>query len=607
MKLGNRQARRVGAVAAIFALALGSATACTSSSGGSRGSGKTITIAQAGTQTNYIFPFFGPNYATVQNVQQFQALMYRPLYWFGVGIRPVLNEALSLADPPKWSNDNRTATIHLKDHQWSNGEKLTPKNVAFWLGLDRTMKKKWAYYNPGSIPDDLASVSYDDAANTVTFNLNKPVSPTNFLDAELGQIVPLPLAWDLTGKGQKGTCASEQVTDQDRSCPAVHEYLSGESKNPASYVSSPIWQVVNGPFKLASYQTGIGYSFVPNTMYSGPQKPTIDRLTFKFFTSDTAEYNALRSGAVDVGFVPPANLPAKQPSETVGRSPIRGYTLSPVPFFGWYQVLINFNNAKAGPIFRQLYIRQALQSVVDQETAIAKANQGYGYPQYSPIPQEPQTPFISEATKTNPYPFDPDHAKQLLESHGWSVPSSGAATCQRPGSGPDQCGPGVPQGARLEFKLEETAGNIRVEEIMQQLAADASKAGIKINIVKETGNQVVGNLIACKPHEPTCGWQLINAGGNVYTSPYPSGQPYFATAGSQNFGSYADPTMDSLIAKTLTSSSPRAVAAYEEYAAKQVPVLWQPSYPLQVAAVSDKVKGALPLSRSITPEYWSVS
>ncbi|TDQ00533.1 ABC transporter substrate-binding protein [Labedaea rhizosphaerae] len=605
MKLRGRQSRRIGAGLAAAALAVGMA-ACGSVDADSA-NGSTAVVAQAGTQVNYIFPFYGPQYATVQNVQQFQRLMYRPLYWFGKGADPVLNEDLSLADPPVWSNGNRVAKVHLKDFRWSNGEKLTPKNVAFWLGLARTEKKNWAYYTAGSIPDDLASVAYDDAANTVTFTLNKAVAPDGFLNAELGQITPFPIAWDVTGSGTKGSCASEDTAAQATSCPAVYDYLSGQAKDQSTYTSSPLWSVVNGPFTLASYQRGTQYTFKPNTKYSGPVKAKLAALTFKFFQSDAAEYNALLSKSVDVGYIPTSNLKPKAPGSPTGPSPVPGYQLDPVPFLAYFSVQMNYNNPDAGPLFRQLYIRQALQLVVNQDLAVQKANQGYGFAQYGPIPQQPVTPYVSKATTSNPYPFDVDRAKHLLQSHGWSVAGSGTATCDNPGTGPAQCGAGIPKGKALEFKLEETAGNTRVEQIMQQFASDASGAGITIHLAKETGNQVVGNLIACKPDEATCGWQMINAGANGYSSPFPSGKDYFGTGASQNFGSYSDPRMDQLIDATLTSSDRGAMADYERYAAEQVPSIWQPSFPLQVAAVSDRVKGAAPLNRALTPEYWSLS
>ena len=46
----------------------------------------TITYGEApGANPNFIFPFMGCAYASVNNINQFQMLMFRPLYWFGLG------------------------------------------------------------------------------------------------------------------------------------------------------------------------------------------------------------------------------------------------------------------------------------------------------------------------------------------------------------------------------------------------------------------------------------------------------------------------------------------------------------------------------------------
>jgi len=45
---------------------------------------------------NYIFPFAGLQFFSTVNSQQFQMLMYRPLYWFGTASQPTLNLSLSL-------------------------------------------------------------------------------------------------------------------------------------------------------------------------------------------------------------------------------------------------------------------------------------------------------------------------------------------------------------------------------------------------------------------------------------------------------------------------------------------------------------------------------
>ena len=58
---------------------------------------------QPAAYASYPFPFMAGNYdadVSVYNVNDFQYLLYRPLYWFGQGTTPYLNPALSLADLP---------------------------------------------------------------------------------------------------------------------------------------------------------------------------------------------------------------------------------------------------------------------------------------------------------------------------------------------------------------------------------------------------------------------------------------------------------------------------------------------------------------------------
>ena len=59
--------------------------------------GGTMTIAEAPAGgPNYIFPMMGGAYFSVANFQLIY-LLYRPLYWFGVGNTPDFNETLSVA------------------------------------------------------------------------------------------------------------------------------------------------------------------------------------------------------------------------------------------------------------------------------------------------------------------------------------------------------------------------------------------------------------------------------------------------------------------------------------------------------------------------------
>lgn len=599
--LSRRNRVGAGLVAAVVL-----ATASCSSAGSGTSPDTAVFAEQAGNAPNYIFPFVNATYNTVPNVRQLQYLLYRPLYWFGNGSSIEVNYALSLADPPSWNKSDDAVTIHLKPYQWSDGSELSPRDVAFWIGLARSEKQNSAYYIPGQFPDNVKAVTYDDAADTVTLNLTQPVSPDWFLYSALSQITPLPLAWDITGPGAKGHCSSESAGQQAASCPAVYRYLTAQASDQASYASNPLWKVVDGPFRLSEYSPSGNMTFVPNPRYSGPVKPTIKTLQYLAFTNDTAEYNSLRSGNnISVGYIPLEDLPGKAASAQVGSNPLSpAYKLYPQSLWGFYYLLLNFNNPKVGPLLHQLYIRQALQSVIDQPLYIAHAQKGYGFEQYGPVPTVPANPFIDPGSAASPLTFSISRARQLLISHGWSISGSAVATCAHPGTGNGECGAEIAAGTHLAFTLLNFTDPVEEQET-QQLASDAAEAGISVQVTNLPPKQLVAETAQCAPSSPACNWQISNYGSNDYPSGFPDGAQTFQAGAGLNVGSYSDPEMNALIKATMDGSL-SAFASYEQYAAEQVPVLWMPSQYLNVAEVSAKLTGAAPLSPlgNINPENW---
>jgi peptide/nickel transport system substrate-binding protein len=83
------------AIAAASITALAACSTSSSSTPGATGtpvSGGTATFAEQPADTpNYIFPFVSSAYISVSNLNLFQYLMYRPLYWYGTGNQPTVN------------------------------------------------------------------------------------------------------------------------------------------------------------------------------------------------------------------------------------------------------------------------------------------------------------------------------------------------------------------------------------------------------------------------------------------------------------------------------------------------------------------------------------
>ena len=135
----------------------------------------------------------------------------------------------------------------------------------------------------------------------------------------------MPLAWDVTSLGAKpgsGGCSTDTAADGWAKCKAVYTFLTAQSKIASTYATSPLWSVVDGPWKLSSFSTDGNVTMVPNKAYSGSPKPKLSAVKFVPFTSDTAEYTALKTGQVDVGYIPSQDLAQKPAnSSAAGHQP----------------------------------------------------------------------------------------------------------------------------------------------------------------------------------------------------------------------------------------------------------------------------------------------
>jgi peptide/nickel transport system substrate-binding protein len=348
--------------------------------------GGTVTWAEpAGAPPNYIFPFAPLQYFAIGNFQDFIDLIYRPLYWFGNGRNPTLNTSLSLAAPPIYKKGDTEAVINLKPYKWSDGETVTSADIVFWMNMERSDKEGYAGYDPGALPDNVTNV-VATGKEQVTFYMNRAYNPTWFTYNELDQIYPMPLAWDVTSTTAKpgsGGCSAATYTSVTiasstykptsataKACNAVYDFLSEASgynpHNPSAtnasalgtFASSPIWSVVDGPWRLESFNSSGRAVFVPNPKYSGPVKPTISKFVELPFTSDVAEYDALAAGAVDYGYLPPEDVtsPASKPG---GSGPnnstlAANYKISTEPDWAIDYFPYNFNSTgdggQAGPL-----------------------------------------------------------------------------------------------------------------------------------------------------------------------------------------------------------------------------------------------------------------
>jgi len=154
---------------------------------------------------------------------------------------------------------------------------------------------------------------------------------------------------------------------------AVYDFLAGQNKDLATYASNPLWQVIDGPWRLASYTPSTGdATYLRNPRYSGPATGSLHELRVLSFTSDTAEFDTLlSSGGIDYGYLP------FNDAAQVSRVTADGYTVQAWPAWGITFLSLNYAAPQTGPIARQLYVRQAMQELINQGEYIAAFLQGF--------------------------------------------------------------------------------------------------------------------------------------------------------------------------------------------------------------------------------------
>jgi peptide/nickel transport system substrate-binding protein len=588
---------------ALVAAGCGGTSNSSSGTGGTAVKGGTAVMALPPTTTpNYIFPFTSSAYISVVNGSYLTDLMYRPLYWFGNNGQPTVNNSLSLADPPVFSGDK--VTINLKHYMWSNGQQVTAQDVMFWLNMMQALPEDWGAYS--GFPADVKDITAVSPTE-VTMVMDKAYSPTWFQYNDLSQITPMPAAWDRTASGP----SSCDTTPSD--CAAVYNYLNAQAKNLSGYVGSPLWSIVDGPWKLSAFNADGHLSFVPNKSYSGPVKPKLAEFQEVPFTTDAAEYDVLQSSAsatkIDVGYLPEQDAPVKPAGATTGKNPLtaRGYTLSPVYTWGINYYVVNYQSSIGdhAAIIKQLYFRQALEYMMNQAAVIAGPLRGYGTITPGPVGNTPVTKFLSPGEKKgDPFPYSPGKAKSLLTSHGWNVAPNGVTTC----TDPSKCGTGITKGSGLSFTLPYATGVSWITSEMTQLQSNAAAIGIKINLKPEPFNEVTalaaGNCVVAKL---PCDWDLANWGAGWSFAPdyLPTGETLFQSGSVANSGGFTDPANDAMIQKTLTSANLQDIYTWQDYLAPKLPVMWQPNGPYQLDEVANNLRGVqIEPTLLFNPENW---
>lgn len=158
-----------------------------------------------------------------------------------------------------------------------------------------------------------------------------------------------------------------------------------------------------GPFKLESYQTGVGVELVKNEDYHGGEVK-LDGVSYTFIDEAITGINAYKAGNIDVVYMDTTLYPtfaedAEIKDEMYSFSPVGGYYLS-------------FNSKK----ITDVKVREALNYAMDREALCSGPLFGTAVPNSNFL----QAGLIGSDADAEQFEYNPEKAKELLAEAGYT-------------------------------------------------------------------------------------------------------------------------------------------------------------------------------------------
>lgn len=556
----------------------GTSNSNSTSSGAPQSGGTAVYALQPQTSPNWFFPLVSLSADTVINYQT-DYMMYKPLLYFNS--HDALDLKHALASSVTWNSAGNVYTVQLNPKwHWSNGQPVTAQDVVFTYDLMRAASQPntnypWTFTGQGfgGMPTIWKSV-VAKGTDTVIITTTVPRNPQWFIRNGINQIIPVPKSvWN-----RYPTNMAREMT-----------WINSIANSP----TNPAYSVVDGPYKLQSFQANNNWTFVPNPRYDG-HKSYLSRVIFQYETSTSAEFAALKTGTLNVGYLGVSLLSS--------RSQLPNDHLSVAYPFGFNYFNINMSPKAPGGIgtaFDTLAVRQALQYGIDEAGMIKHIFHGYGVIDDTTLAPAPKTAFVNPALSTQPYPYNPAKGRKVLEAAGWKM-VNGVMT---------------KGGVKLQFTLDYASGSQSGTSMVELLKNDWAQEGISVSLISEPFNTVVSYNQTNANKWAMVDWGQGNLGGWTYGNPYPTGGGLFGTGGAANSGGYSNKTMDQLIQDTYkpatTQQALQALYNYETFAAKHLPGAiffpWEPLFNVHENNIHGTVSTFNPIGDVLHPNYWWIS
>ena len=301
---------------------------------------------------------------------------------------PVLVKEVPSAENGGLSADGKTITIKLRDDiTWSDGEKITADDFVFTY--DMIMSEKNVPLSRYPYEDYVTSVTAQDST-TVVVTFSEPYAA--WLTRLFSYLLPKHIL--------------QPVFDKD-----------GTLDN-AAWNRNPTVGV--GPFVLSEWETGSHLAFKANPNWIAP--PKIEQVFIRIVPDDAAQEAAIIAGDTDFGVF----LSSDQIEKIEAGGTVKVVSVASGYNEAWF---LNVNPDTTHPAMLDVNVRKAIALATDRFTIVkdllVESINPVNVTYWDTTP-----PYQTDTLQ--PYPYDPEQAKQLLDAAGW-VDSNGDGTRDKDG------------------------------------------------------------------------------------------------------------------------------------------------------------------------------
>lgn len=367
-----------------------------------------------------------------------------------------------------WNQDTSAVTINLRDDvKWADGVKLTAEDVVYSFDIfsDPVVNSKFSgsfqkFYTDSS-EHIIADKSFEIlSAAKLKINFRPHTHPTVFnIDIPI-----LPKH--------------------------VFEKIQRKDVPTADINFKP---VSNGPYKLAGWDKNQSITLIADSGSFLYHKGIIGKIIFRIIPDYNSRLTQLKKGEIDLTeLIKPEDAPSLKSNENIVIVPVKGREYE---YAGWNNIdPENFNKQHKfipNKFFGSVKVRQALSYAINKKEILEEYLHNYGQLAVGPV-----SPIFTKAVNPDlqPYPYNPDKARQLLNEAGWKDT--------------DNDGILEKNGTEFSFDLYIPGGNPLRNYSATVIKNNLKNVGISVNIQTMELNTFLDNLFSKKFDAWIASWYI---------------------------------------------------------------------------------------------------